>query len=132
MIHAFFQAYKSAYTEFDAKLIGQVYDFPMTFYSEQGETLSFDEAAFNANSERLLSMYQALGVSQVEFEVMSETVLSDVLSLVSILWYFRDSNGKDIYQATTRYVLKQSPAGLKIKAVFVVDETSKVAALRVG
>lgn len=40
------------------------------------------------------------------------------------------TEGEEIYHSTTRYLMKLIDGGLKIKAVFVVDETSKIAALR--
>ncbi len=102
----------------------------MIFYSSAGDTVSFDEDAFTQNSEKLIGLYQSLGVKQVTFEIMSQQQLSKTLQLVSVVWHFKTSAGAEIYNATTRYVIRNTESGLKIKSVFVVDETSKVSQLK--
>jgi len=130
VILEFFQRYKAAYLDHDAALISQVYEFPMTFYTEQGDMVQFEQDALTANSEGLIGLYQNLGVKNVDFEVLSSTELSSVMQLVSILWSFRDGSDNEIYNTITRYVMKQTESGLKIKSVFVVDETTKVSGLK--
>ncbi|WNC68649.1 hypothetical protein RI845_00530 [Thalassotalea nanhaiensis] len=102
----------------------------MTFYTEEGNSVTFEQEAFSENTNKLISLYKELGVKNVSFELKSNIELSASLNLVSVLWTFKDSDNNEIYNATTRYVMKNTDNGLKIKSVFVVDESSKFNKLR--
>jgi hypothetical protein len=58
----------------------------------------------------------------VTFEIESVMALSECLHLVSLVWFFRAADGGEIYHATTRYVMRRSDSGLKIKSRFVVNK----------
>lgn len=102
----------------------------MTFYTEGGDSVLFEQAAFLDNSQKLIALYQELGIKQVPFSIESNVQLSAKLSLVSVIWHFNSADGEQVYQATTRYLMRDTGAGLKIKAVIVVDETSKIQQLK--
>lgn len=126
----FFGRYAESFLKADAEFIASVYEFPMTFYTEAGESVAFTEEAFNNNSKNLIALYKELGVAAVNFERLDQYELSNCLSIVTLKWYFCDEAGDEIYSATTRYLMGLKEDGLKIKAVFVIDETSKLSALR--
>jgi len=130
VIEKFFELYASAFISFNPVYISEVYEFPMTFYTENGDSVSFEERVFTENTKKLIAIYKELSVAGVTFEILSENQLSGNLMLVSVVWSFQTAEGQEVYNATTRYLMKEIAGGLKIKAVFVVDETSKIAALR--
>ena len=131
MLVNFFEFYAAAFLSFNPGFIDSVYEFPMTFYTENGDSVSFEKSTFSENTNKLISLYNELGVKSVCFEIQSNDKLSTSLTLVSVLWSFRDSDNNEIYNATTRYVMKNTDEGLKIKSVFVVDESSKLNRLRI-
>ena len=126
MVEQFFKDYAKAFLNFDSDYISAVYDFPMIFYTESGDSVSFELPAFTANTKKLISTYQQLGVKKVEFEIVSSVRLSDFIELVSLKWHFQDKDAREIYNATTRYLVKSDGTSLKIKSVFVVDETRQL------
>ncbi|MCV6621012.1 MAG: hypothetical protein OIF51_04580 [Cellvibrionaceae bacterium] len=128
----FFGRYAESFLKADAEFIASVYEFPMTFYTEAGEAVAFTEEAFNNNSKNLIALYKELGVAAVNFERLDQYELSDCLSIVTLKWYFCDDAGAEIYNATTRYLMGLKEDASKIKAVFVIDETSKIAAVKKG
>jgi prolyl-tRNA synthetase len=124
LIDNFFQLYANVFVSFNSHFISDVYEFPMIFYTENGETVSMNVDIFTENTKKLITIYEQIGVKKVAFKIESNTVVSQSLNLVSIIWIFKDSDNKEIYNATTRYVMKETVSGLKIKSVFVVNETS--------
>lgn len=125
-----FSRYAESFLKTDAEFIASVYEFPMTFYTEAGEPVVFTEEAFNNNSKNLIALYKELAVASVKFERLDQYELSNCLSIVTLKWYFCDEAGSEIYNATTRYLMGLKEDGSKIKAVFVIDETSKITALK--
>ncbi|TQV76498.1 hypothetical protein FLL45_00615 [Aliikangiella marina] len=132
MYSELFRSYASAFTAMDVKAIASFYDFPMTFYSETGESLPFDEDTFNRNSESLVDLYKDFQIATVDFELESQTNVSDVLELVSVIWHFKKVSGELVYSAVTRYLVGVSNGLLKIKAVFVIDESAKIQQLKLS
>lgn len=130
MLETFFKNYKNAFLNDDPQFISEVYDFPMVFYTDSGEMVLFEEAAFFDNSKKLIQLYKSLGVAEVGYEIISEQRLSDAFILASIRWIFRNSAGGEIYSATVRYALKLMNEDIRIKSIFVVDEMRKIAELK--
>ena len=126
MIDDFFQRYADAFLTSDSTFIDQAYEFPMTFYTETGDDVSFDKSAFGENTLKLLDIYQRLAIGNIEFNVAEQSEISPALQLVTIIWRFADQADQLVYSATTRYLLRMTDHGPRIKAVFVVDETSKL------
>jgi hypothetical protein len=124
LVYNFFKLYATAFLSFNSDFISDVYQFPMIFYTDNGETVSMNEDMFAENTKKLIAIYQQIGVKSVTFKIESNTVISEYLKLVSIIWCFKDYDNTDIYSATTRYLMKETSLGLKIKSVFVVDETT--------
>lgn len=122
--HVFFRRYADAFLQQDTAFISSVYAFPMVFFTEQGDTVSFEQEAFTQNSEKLIANYHSIGVAQVDYDVLDVQVLSEGLTMTSILWSFRDGHGEVLYHATVRYMLKTATEDWKISAVVVVDETT--------
>jgi len=122
----FFEVYAAAFLSFNSVYISEVYEFPMVFYTENGESVSFEIDAFTTNTKKLISLYEKNGVKNVSFKIESITELSKTLNLVSIIWNFQDEEKKTIYISTTRYVMRSTVQGLKIKSVLVVNETTEL------
>jgi hypothetical protein len=121
----FIELYITAFLNYDASYIVDVYDYPMTFFTDEGNSIVFDKEQFLKNTESLLNIYKKLEVSRVGYKVDSEFPLSKNLTIVSIKWMFFDNKEKGIYDCTTRYLYKVDKKIIKISAVFVVDETTK-------
>lgn len=130
MFKNLFQSYAEAFSHLDIHGISSFYEFPMVFYSETGEVVSFDKQAFNKNSQALLALYKEFAVAKVDFNIEAEQQLSQSLHLVSVNWHFKKDSGDLIYSALTRYLLGDTPTGPKIKSVFVVNESSKIGQLK--
>lgn len=128
MFEQFFKNYATAFVEKQSSVISASYQFPMTFYTEQGEAVPFTQQAFDNNSGQLFALYDRLGVKQVDFDIVSTQELSENLTLVSVNWQFLREDASLVYEATTRYLINVNNAP-KIIAVFVVDESSKIAQL---
>ena len=45
MIEKFFDTYAQAFMSFDLAAISSAYEFPMTFYTEEGDAVSMDASA---------------------------------------------------------------------------------------
>lgn len=129
MFTEFFEKYSRAFLEFDHHTITKMYDFPMVFFSEDGDMVNFQEGTFTENAQKLISLYDTLEVKNVSFKIVSHTSLSKKLHLCTVLWSFQKSDHQEIYNATTRYLLKEIDSTVKVKTVFVVDETSKVSSV---
>ena len=130
LVEIFFENYASAFTSNNPKQIEKAYDFPMTFYTENGESVPFEKKEFTENSNKLIEVYKNIGVESVSFEVESEIKISSVLILASIIWSFKNNEGAEIYNATTKYLMKNNNTDWKIKSVFVINETTKLNELR--
>ncbi|MCV6613391.1 MAG: hypothetical protein OIF35_00335 [Cellvibrionaceae bacterium] len=129
-LELFFKQYAQSFLTADAAFISSVYQFPMTFYTEAGEAVEFNEAEFSANSEKLITLYRELGVESVDFEIDDSYSISSCLNLVTIIWQFNNSKNVELYRATTRYLIRKTEQGLAIKTVFVIDEPEKIAELK--
>lgn len=119
-MQSLFNQYAAAFECQDAEAINVNYEFPMAFYSEQGQLLMMEKSAFEKNTQKLLEKYQQLGLAKVDFELLGQQNLSESLLLVAVLWKFKRVDDSEIYRATTRYVV--NGATQKIVSVFVVDE----------
>lgn len=126
MTEKFFEIYAAAFLSFNSDYIAEVYEFPMVFYTESGESVSFELDAFTANTKKLISLYEKNGIKNVSFEIDTNIELSKRLNLISVIWNFQDKDRKTIYSSTTRYVMKTTDSGLIIMAVFVVNETTEL------
>ena len=123
-MESFFRRYADIFLEQNIEALSSLYRFPMTFYTEAGDAVSFDKAPFDDNSARLFAHYDKLGVSHIGFDIQDEYSVSDNLKLVSVIWYFRAADMRLIYQATTRYLLNTQGASPVILSVFVIDEVT--------
>jgi len=130
LFQKFFELYTAAFLSLNSGYISEVYDYPMAFYTETGEMLTIEKEAFAKNTQQVLANYESIGVKNVSFEIKAISDVSESLKLVSVKWYFKDGSNNEIYNATTKYVFRESDAGLKIKSVFVIDETSKFSKLK--
>ena len=54
MIEKFIELYAAAFLSFTPNYISDVYEFPMTFYAESGDTVSFDKEPFVENAKKLI------------------------------------------------------------------------------
>lgn len=122
----FFDSYVCAFLQRNVDAIASLYDFPMSFYTESAEVMSFTQDDFNSSFTKLLALYDELGVKRFTFHVQDTTELSASFTLVTLTWSFQDDAGREIYNATTRYILQTTDNQFVIKSVIVVDETSKI------
>ena len=67
MITKFIELYIAAFLSFDAEYILSVYEFPMMFYTEDGESVVFEKEEFSKNTVQLLGIYKKLGVTAVDY-----------------------------------------------------------------
>jgi len=86
-----------------------------------------DKSSFSENTKKLLSIYTELGVSEIEFEILSSEKTNDFFEQVSIKWSFINAKGVDIYSSTTRYLIQIEQR--KIHSVTTVNEMAKINAL---
>lgn len=125
MIKQFFEFYRTAFLNRDLAWILKVYACPVTFYTESGQPVVFEQDRFRDNTVKLFDMYGKLGVTNIGYDLVSESVISENLTLVSVQWRFADSDDQQIYQCLTRYLVRIVAGKLEIAAVFVVDETTQ-------
>lgn len=130
MFQKFFELYTAAFLSFNSSYISDAYDYPMVFYTETGDILTLEKDAFSKNIQQVFANYKSIGVQNVSFEIKDTAEISGSLTLVTVHWYFKDGANNEIYNATTKYVIRETGTGLKIKSVFVIDETSKFSKLK--
>ncbi len=125
MLTLFFERYAAVFLNVQAEDLSLIYDFPMSFYTESGDVIRLDLDTFTTHSQKVIGLYESIGVKHVTFDFDPAMTISEVFTLVSVCWHFNDADNNEIYSATTRYMMKLKSGKLKIKAVFGVDETSK-------
>ena len=126
MFIKFFELYAAAFLNFNPSFVSDVYEFPMIFYTDNGEIVSMKEDDFTENTKKLITIYEQIGVKSVTFKIESNIVISKHLNLISIIWSFKDLDQNVIYNGTTRYVIRETNTKFKIKSVFVVEEMDKL------
>jgi len=127
-IDKFLKKYSKAFLEADTEFLINNYDEPAIFYTENGDVAEMNRDQLKENMSKLCSLYQEIGVTDAIFEVQENIDISKNLSLVSVLWLFNDINQKEIYNATTRYILNKHGRTPKIRSVIVVNENTNFVA----
>lgn len=130
MIEKFIEMYVAAFLNQDTAYISSIYSYPVALYNEEGDVAVLSEDQFSKNTDKLFEVYEMLGVSYIHYDIIEQYELSKNLSLVSIRWIFQNKAGGDIYSCTTKYVYKLIGKAMKIAAIFIVDESSKLNKLR--
>jgi len=123
----FFELYTAAFLSLNPAQVSEFYSYPVTFFTESGDSVILDKSSFSENTKKLLSIYTELGVSEIEFEILSSEKTNDFFEQVSIKWSFINAKGVDIYSSTTRYLIQIEQR--KIHSVTTVNEMAKINAL---
>ncbi|MEX2964001.1 hypothetical protein [Microbulbifer sp. TYP-18] len=126
-INQLFLQYRRTFESGDAQQIADFYRFPLHYYPERCGKQSAIRTQFTAQVNRLLSIYGRLGVSQIVGAVTQISELNTCSNLVELRWVLLRREGDssvELYTATTRYLVSDTPAGLKIDGLIAVDETA--------
>jgi len=123
----FFELYIAAFLSLDPSNVSKFYSYPVTFFSETGQIVVFEESDFLENTKKLFEIYNELGVNEIEFEIQEQKSTNKLFAMVSVQWSFIGADGVEIYSAITRYLIQTET--LKIASVITVDEMSKINAL---
>lgn len=128
-INKLFLQYRSQFEIGDAEQVADFYRFPLHYYHEDGSKQAIARREFVRHVDKLLCVYRRLQVSQIVGTVTDVIELNNNSSMVSLNWTLLHSQGDksiELYSATTRYLVGESEAGLKIDGLILVDETAKI------
>jgi hypothetical protein len=133
-INKLFLEYRRTFEARDATQIADYYRFPLHYFFSTGEKNLLRRDYFIARVEKLIKMYERLGVNQIVGAVTDVIELNQNTSLATLNWVLLDTSGKkprQIYSAITRYIVGEWNGQLKIDGLIAVDETARLrAALR--
>lgn len=128
-INKLFLDYRRLFEARDAEQIADFYRFPLHYYFSNGEKSSLTREYFIGRVEKLLRLYQKLGVSQIVGAVTDVIELNENTSLATLNWVFLDTSDekpRQIYSAFTRYIVGEIAGELKIDGLIGVDETLRL------
>ncbi|MFD1216731.1 MULTISPECIES: hypothetical protein [Microbulbifer] len=128
-INKLFLEYRRLFEACDAAQIADFYRFPLHYYFSSGEKSELTRSYFIGRVEKLLKLYQKLGVSQIVGAVTDVIELNENTSLATLNWVFLDTSGekpRQIYSAFTRYIVGEFAGELKIDGLIGVDETLRI------
>lgn len=124
-----FLDYRRTFESGDAQQVADFYRFPLHYYAEDGTKAVVSRENFVRRVKKLLSFYRQLGVQQIVGTVSGQTALNANSNLVSLNWILLQKAADkpvELYTATTRYLVADAADGLKIDALFAVDEAIKL------
>ncbi|GAB2515564.1 hypothetical protein [Microbulbifer agarilyticus] len=128
-INKLFLEYRRLFEARDAEQIADFYRFPLHYHFSDGKKSQLDRAYFIGRVEKLLKLYQKLGVTQIVGAVTDVIELNENASLATLNWILLDARGEkpqQVYSAITRYLVSEYQGELKIDSLIGVDETVQV------
>jgi len=127
-IDNFFKDYATSFAKGHIPSIVGAYSFPTRFYTSTGMAIIANEPDFYKNCEKLVELYDQLGMKNPTPEIISTTQLNPSIDLVEIKWNFLRED-KKTFSFTTKYIIGKSDGTPKILGVFEVDEHDKISEL---
>jgi hypothetical protein len=119
-IEGFLEAYRHAFTAFDAEALAEMFAYPCQLTSDAGEisvTAVPTREAWRPQLERLVAAYRAIGVHRTEvFELQTAELTSKLVQVVA-RWALIDGGGASIYEFDAAYTLADLGEGLRITAI---------------
>ena len=114
-VHRFFEAFVTAFAEFDGALIAQRYAAPYLALDAQGEARLFaTPGAIGEYFQGIVDQYFAQGCRTCRFHNLEITPLGSAAVLASVSWELLDANDEVIGAWRESYNLVRSAAGWHI------------------
>ncbi|WP_078083162.1 hypothetical protein [Microbulbifer mangrovi] len=128
-ISKLFLEYRRLFEARDAEQIANFYRFPIHYYFSNGKKSELSREYFIGRVEKLLKLYEKLGVSQIVGAVTDVIELNENASLATLNWVLLDTSQekpRQVYSAITRYMVCDYNGELKIDGLIGVDETQQL------
>ncbi|WP_428819659.1 hypothetical protein [Microbulbifer sp. MCCC 1A16149] len=128
-ISKLFLEYRRLFEARDAEQIADFYRFPIHYYFSNGKKSELSREYFIGRVEKLLKLYEKLGVSQIVGAVTDVIELNENASLATLNWVLLDTSQekpRQVYSAITRYLVCDYNGELKIDGLIGVDETQQL------
>jgi hypothetical protein len=119
-VTSFFESYRGAFEAMDPAGIAGHFSYPCQMVSEADEirvTAIRDREEWQAQIERLVSIYRTLGVHSADILEIEATEVSARITQVVIHWALRDKSGDDVYNFHAGYTLIAAGPELWIAAI---------------
>lgn len=130
---AFFKNYCSHFSNQDVQAIGDSFSGPVTFFLSDGDNYIFaSREEMDSNTQKLLDIYNELGFSKADFNLLAVIKLANAQHLCQLKWTLLDKKSKPIVSFETAYLLSGEPETYSITAVYVNDEMEKLESVRIG
>ncbi|QKX16647.1 hypothetical protein [Microbulbifer sp. YPW1] len=128
-ISKLFLEYRRLFEARDAEQIADFYRFPIHYYFSNGKKSELSREYFIGRVEKLLKLYEKLGVNQIVGAVTDVIELNENASLATLNWVLLDTSQekpRQVYSAITRYMVCDYNGELKIDGLIGVDETQQL------
>lgn len=128
-INKLFLEYRRLFEARDGEQIADFYRFPLHYHFSSGKKSQLSREYFIGRVNKLLKLYQKLGVTQIVGAVTDVIELNENTSLATLNWILLDASAekpKQIYTAITRYMVSEFDGALKIDGLIGVDETQQL------
>jgi hypothetical protein len=132
-IGQFFDHYQAAYARRDAAAIAELFAYPSHVTSDAGEVVLVANPSpegWRPRLERLLAMYDAIGVAEARVLELEARQLSPRIWLAEVRWALHDAAGSLLYDFHTVYVLAEIAGALRIGSAVSPDELPRYQACK--
>ncbi len=126
-LSSFFDAYAQAMQAMDTRMMTHFYDYPCMMISAEKGTAFNDATRLEGLFNQGIGFYKQFGVKEIRAEIWTKQQWSEGLANVKVLWQYRDSDGRLLYDCHYVYTMRKDKNGhWKIQVVLSVDEKEKM------
>jgi nitrate reductase assembly molybdenum cofactor insertion protein NarJ len=119
-VRDFFERYRTAFTQYDAAAIADLFAYPAHVTSDTGEVVLTplpSPALWVEQLQRLLANYRAIGVAAARLSRLEVTDLSPRLCQAVVHWELTDERGRPLYDFQAAYTLAELGGALRISSI---------------
>ena len=126
LVSELFQNYTSLFNRGDISALGELFHYPLTYYTEGGPRVYQDSEEFEPALNGIRLRYHRVGGVELDAISIDYRDRGEHYVAVEVLWILRDAGGKELMHNRTTYMLHRSREGLSIVSVLVHDEQEKL------
>jgi hypothetical protein len=125
LIEDYLTRYAASLTDFDAKTAADLWATPGVIVDDRFSGVLDSREAMVKGLEQSYPSFQQLGLSSVKYELLRREQLSDALTLVHVRWLFLDSEGEQLTDSISYYILRRADDDLRACVCVQTDDFEK-------
>lgn len=121
--------YAQTVTRFDATAAAELWAEPGVIVDDRFSGVLDDRTSMARGLEQSYPLYRALGLSTVDYELLSSTSLTGAIALLHVRWLFLDADGALLTDSVAYYIVRKDEDGPHACVCIQVDDAAKLQAL---